>query len=94
MTDVRDFETTSIHLAAALLTVIPDAQLSHIAPDPSIDGKRLIAVRCPVNQQTSVQRLAEDFYARRLTVPLYAFNRALNLLRDRLLQDRRPHAVR
>lgn len=94
MTDLEQFETTSIHLAAAVLTSIPTSHLASITPNPTIDGKRLIVIQYPLSQQGKVKRLAEDFHARRLTVPLYAFNRALNLLRDRLLQDRHPHAVR
>ena len=94
MTGQREFETTSIHLSAAFLIHIPGATLCRITPEPSIDGKRLIAIRYPLSQQDAVQQLIEDFHARRLTVPLYSFNRALNLLRDRLLQDQRSHAVR
>ena len=94
MTGLQQFETTSIHLAAAVLTSVSNSRLARITPDPVIDGKRVISIQYPASQQGTVQKLIEDFHARRLTVPLYSFNRALNLLRDRLLQDQRPHAIR
>ncbi len=78
------FETTSLPLAAALLVQIPSATLIEIASRPSIDGKRLIVVGHPAIQARAVQSVVEQFHLRRLTVPLYLYNRALNTLRDRL----------
>ncbi len=89
--DTKNFETTSIHLAAALLISVPGATLAHITPVPSIDGKRVLAIRYPLDQAEAIQKTAEDFHARRLLVPLYLFNRALNLLRDRLLSRQCLH---
>lgn len=93
MTDMRDFETTSIHLAAAVLTHIPQADLRRISSDRPVDGKRLIVIAVPAEQAEAFQTLVEDFHRRRLTVPLYRFNRILNLLRDHLMQHKRPHAI-
>ncbi len=86
MTGEQCFETTSIHLAAALLISVPGATLAHITPAPSIDGKRVLTLRYSLDHAEALQKTVEDFHARRLVVPLYFFNRALNLLRDHLLQ--------
>lgn len=88
----RPFETTSIHLAAALLVQVQDAILAHVTSDPSIDGKRLIVVAYPPVQESTVQQIVTDFHSRRLVVSLYPYNRALNALRDRLKQGEGCHA--
>ena len=94
MPGTGQFSTTSIHLGAAILTLIPSTSLAEISSSSPIDGKRLIVLSFPSDQQRAVDELVEKFHARMLAVPLYGFNRALNLLRDRLLQQRRSHAVR
>jgi len=94
MSEMREFQTTSIHLATAVLTHLPRAALLRITPDRSIDGKRAIIMQYPAEQSDAFQQILEDFQRRRLTVPLYRFNRALNLLRDHLLQHERSHAIR
>ena len=91
--DEGQFETTSIHLAAAILVQVPYAALARIFPTPSVDGKRLIVLTYPASQTEVIRKVVEDFHGRRLVVPLYLFNRALNLLRDRLLQDKPDHAL-
>lgn len=91
MTALQQFETTSIHLAAALLVQVPGTTLAHVTPDPSIDGKRLIVLAYPPDQASAIQRIVAEFHSRRLVVPLYLFNRALNLLRDRLLSRQHLH---
>ena len=90
----RSFETVSLPLAASILTLVPSSQFSHIAPEPSIDGKRVIVLKHPADQTQAVQDVLEQFHTRRLVVPLYPFNRVLNALRDRLKQDMGIHAPR
>lgn len=92
MTDQQRFETTSLPLAASLLSQISSAALLKISPETSIDGKRLITIAYPPNQTTAVKSLLEQFHSRRLVVSLYAYNRLLNALRDRLKQDVGIHA--
>ena len=94
MTDQQRFETTTLPLAASLLSQVPGAVLLKIASEPSIDGKRLIVIGYPQDQVQAVQDLVQQFHSRRLVVPLYAFNRSLNTLRDRLKQDTGNHALR
>ena len=87
------FETTSIHLATALLVQVPGATLAHVSPTPSIDGKKLITVSYPPDQAQVVEILVEQFRNRQLVVPLYVYNRVLNSVRDRLLQREGSHAI-
>lgn len=82
--DLKAFETTSLHLAAALLVEIPGSLLSQIAPTPSVDGKRLITLQYPTPREADVQDLISRFLRHQLVVNLYEYNRALNRLRDSL----------
>jgi hypothetical protein len=92
--DVERFETTSLTLASALLSQIPGAAVLSIAPEPSIDGKRLIVINYPSDEAQKALNLVRQFHARTLSVPLYPYNRVLNALRDRLKQDTGNHALR
>ncbi len=94
MSDLHQFKTTSIHLAAAILAQVPDTTLVQVSSTPSIDGKRLIIVGYPSGQTKAVDSIVKQFHSRRLTVHLYNFNRVLNLVRDRLLQNEPHHAFR
>jgi len=89
---MNEFQTTSLHLAAAILLHVPSATLARITPTPEIDSKRIIVIAYPLNQAEALHKAVEDFHARRLLVPLYRFNRILNLLRDRLKQGDGCHA--
>ncbi len=84
-TDRRLFETTSIHLASAILVHIPDSILIRVSNSPSIDGKRLIVLGYPAAAAQALHAVVEQFNTRRLVVPLYAYNRSLNTVRDRLM---------
>ena len=92
MTDQQRFETTSLPLAASLLSSIQNAELVEISRDPSVDGKRLLIIGYPSTQTQAVNDLVNQFHSRRLVVSLYRFNRVLNALRDRLKQDASIHA--
>jgi hypothetical protein len=81
----RLFETTSIHLASAILVHVPDSILVRVSNSPSIDGKRLMVLAYPAAAAQALQAVVEQFNTRRLVVPLYAYNRALNAVRDRLM---------
>ena len=93
-TTMNEFQTTSLHLAAASLLHVPNSTLARITPTPDIDGKRVIVITYPLKQADTLHKVVEDFHARRLLVPLYHFNRTLNLLRDRLKQDEGYHVPR
>ena len=88
------FETTSLPLAASLLVHVPDATVLSVSDEPSVDGKRLIAIGYPTDQAQEAQSLVQQFHARTLIVPLYTYNRALNVLRDRLKQGTDTHDPR
>ena len=92
-TDQQRFETTSLPLAASLLSSIQNAELVEISPNPSVDGKRLLIIGYPSTQTQAVNDLVDLFHSRRLVVPLYLYNRVLNTLRDRLKQGALDHAL-
>ena len=41
-----------------------------------------------------VERVIQQFHKRRLVIPLYHYNRTLNMLRDHLFQHHGHHALR
>lgn len=84
MRDEKQFETSNLPLASALLISVSGMTINGISFSPGIDGRRLIVLQYPLTQEAAVQRTAENFYKRCLTVHLYNYNRALNSLRDRL----------
>ena len=84
VSDEKQFETSNLPLASALIISVPGITVDSISSAPGIDGRRIIVLRYPEDQESAVQHVAEDFYDRRITVPLYRYNRALNSLRDRL----------
>ena len=57
MTDQQRFETTTLPLAASLLSQVPGAVLLKIASEPSIDGKPLIVIGYPQDQRDTVRSL-------------------------------------
>ncbi|MBI3292103.1 MAG: hypothetical protein HYZ73_04755 [Elusimicrobia bacterium] len=79
-----DFQTVNLPLASALLAEIPGSALGRITPSPCVDGKRLIVIQYPPEREADVQRLVDLFHQRRLTVNLFSYNKAANLLRDLL----------
>ncbi len=81
----RLFQSTSIHLSAAILVQIPGTTLAKVSDTPSIDGKRLIVLDYPADQAEALHRVVEQFHDRCLTLAIYPYNRALNMLRDRLM---------
>ena len=94
LTGSQRFETTSLPLAASLLCQVPSAILLQVSSKLAIDGKRLIVVGYPPDQTNAIREVIEQFYSRKLVVPLYFYNRVLNTLRDRLKQDEGCHAPR
>lgn len=92
--DYQRFETTSLPLAASLLSQIRGAVLADIPNEVSLDGKRLLVIHYPPVAIPAVRDLVEQFHSRRLVVPLYTYNRVLNVLRDRLKQGDGCYAPR
>ncbi len=88
--DEKRFETSNLPLASSLLVSVPGIALADISSAPGIDGRRVIILQYPENQEAIVQRVIEDFYRRCLHVQLYPYNQALNRLRDRLHQHGLP----
>ena len=84
MTGQRQFRTTSLVLAASLLTEIPGSLVLSVSQTDSIDGKKIITLSYDPAQESEVNRVVEAFQQRRLTIPLYPYNVNLNQLRDRL----------
>lgn len=87
MDNVRRFETTNICLGAALLALVPGSSLVSISTSPSVDGKRMLTITYPADQESTARKTIEAFLQRRLVVDLYAYNKALNSLRDQLNQQ-------
>ena len=87
MSKAQRFETTNICLGAALLALIPGSSLVNISTSPSVDGKRMLTIAYPADQEPAARQVIEEFSQRRLVVDLYAYNKTLNGLRDQLHQQ-------
>ena len=86
MAKPQRFETTNICLGAALLALIPGSSIASISTSPSVDGKRMLTLAYPAEQEHAVRQVIETFLQRRLLVDLYKYNLQLNSLRDQLHQ--------
>ena len=93
VTDPKEFETTNLCLGAVVLSKITGSYFYGISPSTSTDGKRLLTIRYPSAQETTLRDVVGAFVRRRLTVDLYSYNRHLNLLRDELHKAEPHHAL-
>ena len=80
----KTFGTVSIQLAASILTEVSDTILAGIKPGQLIDGKKVILVAYPDERESDLQNVVQQFQSKRLSVPLFAYNVNLNLIRDEL----------
>jgi hypothetical protein len=76
------YETSELKLAALLLAEIPDSSVDVHDRGNSIRKSIVVAYPAPYSQD--VQKLEKDYINKEAKVSVYAYNRALNLIRDRL----------
>ncbi len=86
---MNEFATTNPHLAAALLTLVPEAQLLAVEQSPLEAEMKVIRLGYPPAQDERLRFLMVEFTDRRLSVNLALYNRCLNRIRDQLGLRRR-----
>lgn len=79
-----ELRTLSIHLAAALILMVPSAFVSDVIKENTSDGNWTIIIRYPIAMQQNVQVVVDLYNGKELTVNLFNYNRSLNLIRDLL----------
>jgi len=86
---LKTFDTTSIYLSSAILTVIETTSLKCIDAINRVDGKRVIKISYPEEREADLLLVLEDFNARCLQIDLYQYNRNLTILKGKLLGEKR-----
>jgi len=76
------YETTELKLAALLLAEIKDSYADVYKQDKSI--RKNIIITFPAMYGSDVEKLAIDYLNRRAMVNVSDYNKALNIIRDRL----------
>lgn len=76
------YETSELKLAALLLAEIPDTSVDVQEKGNSI--RKCIIITHSAQYSQDVQKLEKDYINKEATVGVYAYNRALNTIRDRL----------
>ncbi|MDP8261909.1 MAG: hypothetical protein P9M13_01230 [Candidatus Ancaeobacter aquaticus] len=79
------YETTELKLAALILSEIPDCSCEIFAQGNSI--RKTIKIGYPTEYKNDVIKLEKDFINKEAITNIYSYNKALNLIRDRLRGD-------
>ena len=79
---LSEYKTSELKLAAVILAEIIEAVFT-VLPNP--DGlKKIIQINFPKAEKKRLDALVRAFIERRARVEVYRYNRALNLLRDKI----------
>ena len=81
-TTTQTYETCELKLAALLLAEIPDASAEIENRNNSI--RKTIIITHPTQYNEEVQKLEKDYINKEARTGVYAYNRALNTIRDLL----------
>jgi len=76
------YQTTELKLAALILASIPEATFA-IYKQPNFT-RQTIEITYSSDNNDLLAKLERDFIDKRAKVNVYAYNKALNLIRDRL----------
>jgi len=76
------YETSELKLAALLLAEIPHSSVNVVDRGNSI--RKTIIIACPGQYKEDVSKLERDFINKCALANVYSYNKALNMIRDRL----------
>jgi len=79
------YQTTELKLAALILASIPEATFA-IYKQPNVT-RQTIEIAYSSDYNDLLSKLERDFINKRATVNVYTYNKALNLIRDRLRES-------
>ena len=81
------FETTDIKIGAVILSEMPNAYFIGLNGRENKNGKKILKIEHPVDQEAACKRLVRSYEERSQSVNLYRYNKALSLLRDAVLTE-------
>lgn len=87
-TDTSDnftYETVELKLAALLVSKMPEATFT-IYKNPN-SARKTIAITFPKKYKDKTVNLERDFINKEAEANIYSYNRALNMIRDRLRES-------
>jgi len=76
------YETTELKLAALILAELTDCTFEMY--EQANSSRRIIKINCPSYYQDDISKMEKDFINKKAIANVYRYNKALNLLRDRL----------
>jgi len=76
------YETSELKLAALLLSEIPNCSIDIYEQGNSI--RKTIKILYPAEYKNIVYKLEKNFINKEALTNIYSYNRALNMIRDRL----------
>lgn len=78
----EEYETTELKLAALILSEVPNCSVEIYEQGNSI--RKVIKIKYPSGHKEGIAKLERDFINKGASTNIYSYNRALNLIRDRL----------
>ncbi|MDD5008175.1 MAG: hypothetical protein PHC68_07200 [Syntrophorhabdaceae bacterium] len=85
-----NFKTTSLYLAAAILSGIGESRFLGCDTKEQIDGRKVFIISYPESSQKSIDDILRQFDHQALSVNLYAFSRKLKVLRSEIRGEGQP----
>ena len=82
---MRTFDTTSIDLTSAIITVVSEARLVGIDRQRSVNGKSIIRIEYLDEKADAVEKARKDFDNKVLIVSLYDYNTNRRYVLDKVL---------
>jgi len=86
---VGEFKTTLLPLSAYLLAACSQIVLAGIGEETNADGKRLIRLQFPIERESDVRRLVEEFLNNTAVINVANYGRCLNRLRSLVKSNQR-----
>ena len=77
-----EYETSELKLAALILSELPNCSIDVYEQENYI--RKTIKIKYPAEYKNEVSKLENDFINKRASTNVYSYNKALNLIRDRL----------
>lgn len=78
----EEYETTELKLAALILSEVPNCLVEICEQGNSI--RKVIKIKYPAEYKKEITKLERDFINKGALANIYSYNKALNLIRDRL----------
>ena len=79
---INSYETSELKLAALILSEFPDCTFDIYEQGNSL--RKTIRIKYSQQYKEDISRLQQDFINKKASTNVYTYNKALNMIRDRL----------